>query len=254
MSILEVREISKYFGGLKALDEVSFSMPEGIIKAVIGPNGAGKTTLFNIITGTFPATSGSIHFQNQDITGSKPHHIAAKGIMRTFQNLKLASHMSVLDNVKLGLHTQSSSGFFSSMLHLPRSVREEQALEEAARTILELLDLRSYADSQVGNLSFGKQRAVELGRALAAEPHIILLDEPASGLNIQETEELSELIVSIRDRGITILLVEHDMELVMDISDEVVVLNFGQKIAEGTPQEIQQNDDVIAIYLGEAYA
>lgn len=251
MSLLVIDGLNKYFGGLHAVNDVSFSVKEGLIKSVIGPNGAGKTTLFNLIAGKLPVSSGTVHFKNEKLTGLKPYQIAQKQIFRTFQNIKLCMHMTVLENVMLGRHNQSKAGFIAGILNLPWTWKEEKAITAKSMEILKELDIDDLAAEKVGNLPFGKQRAVEFARALAAEPELLLLDEPASGLNIYETNELKELILKIRDRGITILLVEHDMSLVMDISDEIAVLNFGRKIAEGTVDEIQKNEEVIKIYLGE---
>ena len=249
-NILEVINLDKYFSGLHAVNNVSFKVREHTIKAVIGPNGAGKTTLFNMIAGTFPPSGGKVKLFGEDIISLKPYQIAKKGLFRTFQNLKLNPSMSVLDNAMLGMHCAGSAGFISAMLALPNSRREEKYAKEKVLSILEWLGIAGLKDQDVGNLSFGKQRAVELARIMAADPKVLLLDEPAAGLNMKETDELAELIIKIREQGRTVLLVEHDMSLVMDISDEIVVLNFGRKIAEGTPAEIQRNEDVIKIYLG----
>lgn len=249
-TILNVEGLDISFGGLHAVNEVSFSVPAGSIKAVIGPNGAGKTTLFNMIAGSLPPDGGQVSMYDTRLTGLKPFQIANLGVVRTFQNLKLCSHMSVLDNVLLGRHSAGSAGFLSGMLALKKSRREEREARNEVLEIMEWLDLSDIADQEVGNLSFGRQRSVELARLLAADPKILLLDEPAAGLNMHETDELAERIVSIRDKGRTVLLVEHDMSLVMDISDEIVVLNFGEKIAEGSPASIQNNREVIQIYLG----
>jgi branched-chain amino acid transport system ATP-binding protein len=251
MSLLEVKKMNRFFGGLHAVADVSFLVEEGSIKAIIGPNGAGKTTLFNLISGSLRPSSGEAFFMDELITGLRPHEVANRKICRTFQNVRLCHNMTVLENTKLGRHTRSRSGFLTGMLNLPGSWVEEREIEERAVSILKMLSLEEHIDSEVGNLPFGKQRAVEFARALAAEPRLLLLDEPASGLNIHETAELAELILRIRDLDTTIVLVEHDMSLVMDISDEIVVLNYGKKIAEGTPEEIQKNEDVIKTYLGE---
>jgi branched-chain amino acid transport system ATP-binding protein len=248
--ILQIKELDKYFGGLHAVDKVSFDVPEGAIKAVIGPNGAGKTTLFNMIAGTFPPDKGQVMLQDEVLTGLKPFQVASLGVLRTFQNLKLSSHMSVIDNVLLGRHTAGTAGFIAGMLALKKSRQEEKESREKVLEILEWLNISEIKDQEVGNLSFGKQRSVELARLLAADPKVLLLDEPAAGLNMHETDNLAGLIVKIRDQGRTVLLVEHDMSLVMDISDEIVVLNFGRKIAEGTPAAVQRNSEVIKIYLG----
>ncbi len=251
MQLLDVRNVSRFFGGLHAVEDVSFAVTEAKIKAVIGPNGAGKTTLFNVISGTIAPTSGTVTFLGEDVTGLKPYAIARRGIFRTFQNLKLAPALSVCENVMVGLHTKSSSGFLAGLLSLPRTWKEEKHIRRQAMEMLAFLSLEDVADREAGSLPFGKQRAVELARALVGEPKLLLLDEPASGLNLHETGELSELILKIREKGVTVLLVEHDMSLVMDICDELVVLSFGKKIAEGTPKEIQSNPEVISVYLGE---
>jgi branched-chain amino acid transport system ATP-binding protein len=250
VALLELSNLSRHFGGIKAVDRVSLEVPGGIIQAIIGPNGAGKTTLFNCITGVLPLTGGRVVFKDGDITGLKPHRIAERGILRTFQNLKLASHMTVLENVMIGRHVRTRSGFWAGMLNLPTTWREERRIREEALEKLDFLDIGGIADTAVGGLPFGKQRAVEFARALSGEPELLLLDEPASGLNIYETEELAGIILKIKERGITVLLVEHDMSLVMDISDRVGVLDFGRLVAMGTPAEVQRDERVIEIYLG----
>ncbi len=251
MALLEVSGLHKKFGGLHAVNDVSFSVRSGSIKAVIGPNGAGKTTLFNLIAGTLGATSGTVTFRDKAILGKKPHQVAALGMARTFQNIKLFHGMSVLENVMVGRHIRSHAGFLASMLHMPWTLREEMHIRRKSLDLLEMLEIAEFADTEATSLAFGQQRAVELARALALEPTILLLDEPAAGLNIYETAEVGRLISRIRDLSITILLVEHDMSLVMDISDEIVVLSFGQKIAEDVPEAIQKNEEVIKVYLGE---
>jgi branched-chain amino acid transport system ATP-binding protein len=249
-TVMEIQSLDKFFGGLHAVDSVSFSVKKGLIKSVIGPNGAGKTTMFNMIAGFETPSSGQVVYNDKLLTGMRPWQVAGNGILRTFQNLKLSNHLSVLDNVLLGWHTLGSAGFISGMLSLPKSRREEKVAKETVLPILEWLNIADLLNTEVGNLSFGNQRAVELARALASNPSMLLFDEPAAGLNMHETIELAQRIMEIRDQGRTVLLVEHDMSLVMDISDEIVVLNFGQKIAEGTPSYIQQNEEVIRIYLG----
>ncbi len=251
MKILEVNELDRFFGGLHAVNKVSFSLGQGSIKAIIGPNGAGKTTLFNLISGAIPPSSGRVLYRDENITGLRPYQIAKKGIIRTFQNLRLSGHMSVLENVMIGRHIRSHSGFLSSVLKLPSARREEKFIREEALHALETLHIADYKDKMVSGLPFGIQRSVEFARALACEPSLLLLDEPASGLNMYETKQIAELIRTIRDKGITILIVEHDMGLVMDISDEIVVLNFGEKIADDIPYNIQRNSEVISIYLGD---
>lgn len=252
--LLEVSDLRRSFGGLQAVSHVSFRVPRGAIKAVIGPNGAGKTTLFNLIAGTLASHGGTVRFQGRSITARKPHAIAAMGIARTFQTTKLFAHMTVLENVMVGRHPRTRSGFLAGMLSLPRTWREERQTEAKARAIVEDMGLGANAQETAENLPFGRQRLVELARAMATEPALLLLDEPAAGLNIHETRELAGLIQGIRERGVTCLIVEHDMSLVMDISDDVVVLDQGRKIAEGPPHAIQRNDEVIRVYLGEEYA
>ena len=251
MSLLSVRGLSRSFGGLRAVDCVGFEAEEDRITAVIGPNGAGKTTLFNLISGSLKPDSGKVLFDGADITGMKPYRVARRGISRTFQAVRLSKKMSALENVMIGRHVRSRAGFLEGMIAAPWTRREERSVREEAMKAIELLGIAEYAGKETGSLPFGIQRSVELARALASEPRLLLLDEPASGLNVRETRMLAELIVRIRDRGISILVVEHDMSLVMDISDEIVVLNFGEKIAQGAPREIQGNKEVIEIYLGE---
>ena len=251
MALLEINGLQKYFGGLQAVNNVSFSVEEGSIKAIIGPNGAGKTTVFNLITGTLAATSGAVYFKGTRIDGKKTHQIAALGMARTFQNIKLFNDMTVLENVMIGRQTRSSAGFLASMCNLPWTWKEEKTIRDKSLEMLEMLGISEYADSEATSLAFGQQRALELARALALEPTLLLLDEPAAGLNITETAEIGRLIARIRALDITVLLVEHDMSLVMDISDEIVVLSFGEKIAEDVPRAIQQNDEVVKVYLGE---
>jgi branched-chain amino acid transport system ATP-binding protein len=251
MALLEIQNLNKRFGGLHAVNDVSFKVDQGQIKAVIGPNGAGKTTLFNLIAGNLPTNSGTVTFKDRRINGKKPYQIASLGLSRTYQNIKLFHGMTALENVMVGRHTRSRAGFLAGMLNLPATWKEERSIRNSSMELLELLDIEEHAHTEVSNLAFGQQRAVEFARALACEPELLLLDEPAAGLNIYETAEIGELITKIRDRGITVLLVEHDMSLVMDISDEIVVLSFGRKIAEDLPAAIQQNEEVIRIYLGD---
>jgi branched-chain amino acid transport system ATP-binding protein len=251
MALLEIEGVSRSFGGLQAVSEVSFAVGQGLIKAVIGPNGAGKTTLFNLISGTIPPTAGRIRFRREEIQDLPTHRIAGLGMARTFQNIKLFPGMTVLENVMVGRHPRSRAGFLAGMFNLPWTWREEREIRAKALELLVLLEIADLRDQEATSLAFGQQRAVELARALASEPTILLLDEPAAGLNIYETAELARLIGRIRDLGVTILLVEHDMSLVMDISDEIVVLSFGQKIAEGRPEAIQNHPEVIKVYLGE---
>jgi branched-chain amino acid transport system ATP-binding protein len=253
--MLQIENVTKSFGGLTALADVSFDVAEGQIKSLIGPNGAGKTTLYNIVTGVEPLTEGAIWFLGKRIDGSKPHVITRRGIARTFQNVELFENMSVIENVMLGRHARTRSGVFTNALRLPAARSEELEIANRSFELLEFVGLgkRVYEDS--AGLPFGFQRYLEIARALATDPKLLLLDEPASGLDTAEAQTLCELILKIRDAGITVLLVEHNMEVAMELSDEIVVLNYGMKIAEGTPREIQDNPEVISAYLGdEAYA
>ena len=250
-TLLEVRDLRKAFGGLRAVDGVSFGVPRGCIKAIIGPNGAGKTTLINLVTGIERLNSGEIVFAGKRIDPLQPYQIVRLGIARTFQNLKLFADMSVLENVMAGRHSRTHSGLMSAVLRTGRSRAEEAAIEAEAVRLLGEVGLLAHAHERAGDLPFGKQRLLEIARALATEPKLLLLDEPAAGLNSAEAGELGSFIRRIRDGGITVLLVEHHMELVMDISDEIFVLNFGQYLAQGTPAEIRNNQAVIAAYLGD---
>lgn len=254
MSLLEVRNLGRVFGGLRALADVSFDVDRGQIKSVIGPNGAGKTTLFNLIGGAIRPDCGVVRFDGLPLHRLAPHGIAARGISRTFQNIKLFHGMSVLDTVMVGRYTRGRAGILASMLRLPAARREAQVDRRKAMEMLDLLEVGPLAPLEATRLAFGQQRAVELARALASEPTLLLLDEPAAGLNIHETANLARLITRIRDTGVTILLVEHDMSLVMSISDEIVVLSSGRRIAEGKPREIQTDREVIRVYLGGDHA
>jgi branched-chain amino acid transport system ATP-binding protein len=250
---ISVREISVRFGGIVALDRVSFAVQQGQLLGLIGPNGAGKSTLFNCISRLYTPSSGDIVFEGRSILALPPHRMAEIGIGRTFQNLALFPTMSVLDNVRVGSHALGGTDFLSNALRLPWTRREETALTDIAWQAIDSLDLSDVAMRRVSDLPFGLQKRVELARALAARPKLLLLDEPAGGLNRHEVEELGQLIRRIRDQHrVTVLLVEHHMNLVMSICDRVVVLDFGRKIAEGPPAEVQSNDDVILAYLGAA--
>jgi branched-chain amino acid transport system ATP-binding protein len=249
--MLEVFGITQIFGGVTALEDVSFSITKGEITGVIGPNGAGKTTLFNIISGIYTQTAGRVTLNNSDVSGLPPEKLARLGMVRTFQNIELFGGMTVLENVMVGLHTRSTSGLVACSLRMPWSRKEESRIRAGALKWLEFTGISDLAEVTAANLPFGKGRILEIARALAVEPNIILMDEPAAGLNSQETIGLARLIQRIRDLGITVVLVEHDMELVMDICDRIVVLNLGRKLAEGTPREIQENHEVIAAYLGD---
>ena len=250
MPLLEVCGIRRRFGGLLALDQVSFQVERGQIAAVIGPNGAGKTTLFNIISGALPADAGQVRLDGRELRGWPPYRIAASGVSRTFQNPSLFLRMSALENVMIGRHCRTRGGFLSAALRLPGQRREEAAIRAAAAAELERVGLTALADTPVAALSFGQRRMAELARALATDPRLLLLDEPASGLNTRETADLAQLILRIRDRGVTVLLVEHDMSLVMEITDHILVLNYGKPIAAGPPAAIRDHPAVIAVYLG----
>jgi branched-chain amino acid transport system ATP-binding protein len=249
--LLAVRDVAVHFGGIVALDGVSFDLAPGQLLGLIGPNGAGKTTLFNCLSRLYVPVAGDILFEGRSILSVPPHRIVDIGISRTFQNLALFGRMSVLDNIRVGGHRQSRGDFLTDALGLPAAIRRDAALTDAAWALVDHLDLRDVATQVVSDLPFGLQKRVELARALAAKPKLLLLDEPAGGLNHHEVEELGRLIRRIRDeRHVTVLLVEHHMNLVMSICDKVVVLDFGRKIAEGTPAEVRSNPDVVVAYLG----
>lgn len=248
--VLDISKVSKQFGGISALSDVSFSIKEGEIFGLIGPNGAGKTTMFNIITAMFPPTSGDIIFSGEKINGLKPYQITEKGICRTFQNIRLFPEMTVLENAMMGTHARSRAGVWSSVLRTKPQKKEERHIREKATRLLEAVNLPDQTDTIAKNLAYGQQRRLEIARALASEPTLLLLDEPAAGMNESETEDLHDIIMNIRDMGVTVLLIEHDMPLVMKTCDRIVVLNFGEKIAEGEPEDIQNNDEVIEAYLG----
>lgn len=249
--ILKFDYLRKTFGGVIALDGLDLSISEKTVTSVIGPNGAGKTTVFNLVTGFLTPTSGRILFRDRPVNRKKPHAIARLGISRTFQNVQIFARMTALENVMVGRHLQSRSGILVSSAFPPVMRPEEKRIREDARKWLAFVGLEKHADIPAGSLPLGNQRMLEIARALATEPQLILLDEPASGLNSRETIVMGELIMKIRAMDITVVLVEHDMELVMDISDRIAVLNFGKLIAEGSPAAIQENPDVISAYLGE---
>lgn len=254
MPLLEVRGLCKRFGGLQAINRVSFDVEQESIKALIGPNGAGKTTLFNLLSGFLPPDSGEITFKGVSTSGLKPHQVTARGMARTFQHIRLFPRMSVLENVMVGRHIHGRSEFISGMLNLPWTRKEEAAIRKRSLEVLDFLGISELAHYDAGSLAYGQQRMAELARALACSPSLLLLDEPAAGLNMRETAEMASLIRRIKETGITVFLVEHDMSLVMNISDEIIVLSYGEKIADDAPLAIQKNSEVVRNYLGEENA
>jgi branched-chain amino acid transport system ATP-binding protein len=252
--ILELRNVSKHFGGLKALRAISFGVNPGEILSVIGPNGAGKTTLFNVITGSFPPTEGNIFFLDEEITGKKPHQVFRKGIGRTFQTRALFENMSVMENLTASQVYQTRAGIWNSLWPGKRTQADEKKFRETAGATAESVGLGLVGEKQAKNLTLEQRSRLSIGVALAAKPKLILLDEPMAGLNMEEIDKIVELVRTIRTRGLTVLMVEHKMSAVMNVSDRIVVLNFGEKIAEGTPKEIIKNQAVMKAYLGEKYA
>jgi len=249
-AILEAQNITLRFGGLEALNGVSFSIAPNQIVGIIGPNGAGKTTLLNAITGVYALDSGEIFFQGIPLSGLKSFQITGLGINRTFQQVQLFSQMTVLENVMVGMHPRTKSGFLGGILHLPGERKEEKGIRKQAETLLEFFGLQAKANWLASHLSVGEQKRLELGRALASQPSLLFLDEPVAGLNIREMEEMGDLIIRLRENGQTVVLVEHNMHLVMGISDWVIVLNNGSKISEGRPEAMQRDSRVVEAYLG----
>ena len=251
MPLLEIQNLTKDFGGVRAVDNFSYQLETGALNAIIGPNGAGKTTIFNLVTGIYEPTTGQIFFNDDEITGTITHRIAGKGIARTFQNIRLFSDFSVLDNVRTACSRYASYSVLEGLIPTPRRQREEKALAQRAWRLLELVDLSDRAHELSKNLPYGHQRRLEIARALAQEPTLLLLDEPAAGMNPDETVQLMDFIEHIHDTfDLTILLIEHHMEVVMGLADDIVVIDFGRTIAQGTPDEVQANPVVIEAYLG----
>jgi ABC-type branched-subunit amino acid transport system ATPase component len=250
--ILSISGVTKRFGGLVAVNNVSFDVPKGQVFALIGPNGAGKTTLFNCVTGLFRPTLGSVIFEGRPVTGLKPHEVARLGIARTFQNIRLFDYMSALDNVRLGQHVRMSAKLWDSLFKTPKARHEEVTVTERAMELLKFVGIDAWADDYARNLPYGQQRRLEIARALASKPHLLLLDEPAAGFTPREKVELMSLVEKILGEGITVFLIEHDMRVVMGVSKRIAVLDHGDKIAEGAPEEVRRNPQVIEAYLGRS--
>ncbi|MGH7903969.1 MAG: ABC transporter ATP-binding protein [Candidatus Dormibacteraceae bacterium] len=249
---MRIVALTKRFGGLTAVDDVSFEVRRGEIFALIGPNGAGKTTLFNTVTGLFPPTSGNVYFDDRTITGLRPHRVAKLGIARTFQNIRLFDYMTVQDNVRLGQHSRMHAKIWDAVLKTRRERVEEAQVSERAMELLRFVGLENHSENYARNLPYGLQRRLEIARALATDPKLLLLDEPAAGFTPQEKTELMELVQKVRASGVTIFLIEHDMRLVMGVSERIVVIDHGEKIAEGSPDEVRGNQRVIDAYLGKS--
>lgn len=252
MSLLRVEDLSKSFGGVDAISELSFDIQPGAIHSVIGPNGAGKTTLFNLITGLYTPNRGNIFLNDENIVGIPPFALTRRGMSRTFQNLQICMNMTAIENVMVGRHLHLNQSFLAALFRLPRVVKEDRVCWEKAAELMQFVGVGAYIDAHADSMPYGALKRLEIARALAVEPKLLFLDEPAAGLNTKETVEIERLIQKIAEAGITVVLVEHDMKLVMHISNYLLVLDFGKKLAEGTPDEIKANPDVIAAYLGTA--
>lgn len=250
MSLLQVKDLSIHFGGVKAVQNVSFNIDAGIVYAVIGPNGAGKTTLFNLITGVYKPTSGEISLDGEAIQGRSPNELARRGVARTFQNLQICMNMSAIENVMVGAHLRLDRNLVKAALRFPALKSADRSLREEAAELMRFVGLEQYTDARADAMSYGALKRLEIARAMAMQPRLIFLDEPAAGLNPKETIEIDHLVRKIADSGVTVVLVEHDMKMVMNLSDRILVLDYGKKLAEGTGQEIRKNPDVIAAYLG----
>lgn len=250
-ALLETKSLCKYFGGLKAVHDVSLAVQKGAIHGIIGPNGAGKTTLFNLLTGNYYPTSGQVIFKGRETTNLPPEKVAKLGVARTFQNIRLFRNLTVLDNVKVGFHIHERTRLIDALLHTPRYRRDEREVVEKGLALLERVNLAGFADELAGNLPYGSQRRLEIARALATDPELLLLDEPAAGMNPSETQDLMDFITRLAGQGLTILVIEHDMKLIMSVSQTVTVLDHGEKICEGPPDQVQSSSEVIEAYLGK---
>ena len=250
MALLEVKDLSIHFGGVKAVQNVSFTIDAGIVYSVIGPNGAGKTTLFNLITGVYKPTTGEIRLDGEAIQGKSPNELAERGVARTFQNLQICMNMSAIENVMVGAHLRLDRNLFKAALRWPSLRRRDQELREESAELMKFVGLENYIDARADSMSYGVLKRLEIARALAMKPRVIFLDEPAAGLNPKETIDVDRLVRKLADAGITVVLVEHDMKMVMNLSDRILVLDYGKKLTEGTGAEVRKNPDVIAAYLG----
>jgi len=250
MTLLKVSNLTIQFGGLRAIDDLSFSINPGTIHSIIGPNGAGKTTLFNLITGVYTPTSGTVLYDDEGVTGFKPYELAARGMSRTFQNLQIFFNMTAIENVMVGSHLHLNRNFFASFFGMPQIRNGDRHCRETCLELLDFVGLKDYADTDTESMPYGALKRLEIARALASKPKILLLDEPAAGLNPAESRAIDNVIKKVAERGVTVVLVEHDMKMVMEISDHILVLDYGRKLTEGSALEVRNNPDVIAAYLG----